>query len=208
MGFYRNRIYPQLVSKLGDPTPIRMLRKKIVPLAHGRVLEIGAGAGANFPHYDPATVSKLYALEPNQHMIRLANRQKGETALNVEFLDLPGERIPLEDRSIDTVVSTFTLCTIPGIVQAIQGIRRVLRQDGQLIFFELSLSPDTDVKRWQKWWEPIHHRLFEGLYLTRDMASLIAEGGFEIQQFECGYMTPFPKSWAYCCWGTAIPKSR
>src|SRR5215469_7705455 len=192
MGFYRNRIYPQLVSKLGDPTPIRMLRKKIVPLAHGRVLEIGAGAGANFPH-DPATVSKLYALEPNQHMIRLANRQKGETAHNVEFLDLPGERIPLEDRSIDTVVSTFTLCTIPGIVQAIQGIRRVLKQDGQLIFFELSLSPDTDVKRWQKWWKPIHHRLFEGLYLTRDMASLIAEGGFEIQQFECGYMTPFPK---------------
>lgn len=206
MAFYRDRIYPQLVSKLGDPKPIRMLREKLVPMARGQVLEIGVGAGANFPHYDPAKVTKLYALEPNEQMIRLASRQKRGTTLNVEFLDLPGERIALEDRSIDTVVSTFTLCTIPGVVEAIQGIRRVLKQDGQLIFFELSLSPDSDVTHWQRWWEPIHHRLFEGLYLTRDMASLLTESGFEIQRFDCGYIAPFPKSWAYCCWGTAIPR--
>ena len=199
MAFYRDRIYPQLVSKFGDPKPIRMLREKFVPLARGKVLEIGVGAGANFPHYDPKRVNKLYALEPNQHMIRLASRQTRETTLNMEFLDLPGERIPLEDRSIDSVVSTFTLCTIPGVMEAIQGIRRVLKQEGQLIFFELSISPDSDVMRWQRWWEPIHYYLFQGLYLTRDMASLLTKGGFDLQQFECGHVTPFPKSWAYCC---------
>jgi ubiquinone/menaquinone biosynthesis C-methylase UbiE len=124
-------------------------------------------------------VSRLFALEPNQEMIRLASRQKHASALNVEFLDLPGERILMEDQSIDTVVSTFTLCTIPGISEAIQGIRRVLKSDGQLILLELSLSPHTDVTRWQRRWEPIHHRLFEGLYLTRDMASLLTEGDLE-----------------------------
>jgi ubiquinone/menaquinone biosynthesis C-methylase UbiE len=206
MVFYRDRVYPLLVSKFGDPKPIRTLRQRIVPLARGKVLEIGVGAGANFPYYNSAIVSRLFALEPNQQMIRLASRQKHASALNVEFLDLPGERIPMEDQSIDTVVSTFTLCTIPGISEAIQGIRRVLKPDGQLILLELSLSPHTDVTRWQRRWEPIHHRLFEGLYLTRDMASLLTEGGFGIQQLECGYVTPFPKSWAYCCWGTAVPR--
>src|SRR5574339_118371 len=113
MSLYKDYIYPYLVDILGDPSPIRKIRQQIIPQAQGDVLEIGAGSGANFIHYDSASVSKLYALEPNPGMIRLAARQQRKTKLDIEFIDLPGERIPLEDGSIDAVVSTFTLCTIP-----------------------------------------------------------------------------------------------
>ncbi len=208
MPFYTDHIYPQLVRMPGNPKPIRDVRQRIVPLAQGIVLEIGVGPGVNFVYYDPARVRKLYALEPNPAMIRLAERQRRRTTLDVEFLDLPGERIPLADGTVDTVVSTFTLCTIPGVVEAIRGIGRVLRPGGRLIFCELGRAPDPHVRRWQAWWEPMHHWVFAGLHLTRDIPSLIRQGGFQIEQLETAYLTRFPKSWAYCCWGTAIPQLR
>ena len=201
--FYRDHIYPYLVDAWGDPPPIKKIRQQIIPLAQGEVLEIGVGSGANFLHYDPTRVSRLYALEPNLGMIRLAQKQRRRTKLKIEFLDLPGERIPLDDNTVDTVVSTFTLCTIPGIVEAIQGIAHVLKPDGKLIFFELGLSPDPSVQHRQKQLEPIYRWLFQGLYLTRDIPSLIMEGGFEINQMETGYLAQFPKSLSYCWWGTA-----
>jgi ubiquinone/menaquinone biosynthesis C-methylase UbiE len=180
----------------------------MVPLAEGKVLEIGVGPGVNFIHYDLARVSKLYALEPNPGMVRLAQQRRCQTKLDIEFLDLPGETIPLEDGAVDTVVSTFTFCTIPGIVEAIRGIGRVLRSGGRLIFFEHGLSPDPRVRRWQQRWEPILYRVFQGCHLTRDIPALITEGGFQIEQIETGYLTRFPKSWAYCWWGIAVPKPR
>src|SRR5229473_2632015 len=145
MSFYRDNIYPHLVTALGDPPPIRKIRERIVPLAAGKVLEIGVGPGVNFALYDSAKVTKVYALEPNPGMIRLAKPQQERTKLDIEFLDLPGERIPLEDSAVDTVVSTFTFCTIPGIAEAIRGLRRVLRPSGKLIFFEHGLSPDSRI---------------------------------------------------------------
>lgn len=204
MSFYKDFIYPHLVDKLGDPPPIRKIRQQIIPLAEGKVLEIGAGSGANFMHYDPTKVRKLYALEPNPGMIRLAEKKRRETRLNIEFLDLPGERIPLEDATIDTVVSTFTLCTIPGILDAIRGLARILKPNGKLIFFELGLSPDASVQRWQKPLEPVYHWLFQGLYLTRDIPALLMQGGFQIEQMEKGYLSQFPKSASYCWWGIAF----
>jgi SAM-dependent methyltransferase len=207
MPFYKDYVYSYLVDILGNPPPIQKIRQQIIPLAQGTVLEIGAGSGANFIHYDLAKVNKLYALEPNAGMIRLAKRGQRKTNLNIEFLDLPGERIPLKASSVDTVVSTFTLCTIPGIVDAIQGIERVLKPGGRLVFFELGLSPEPEVQRWQKRLEPIQHWLFQGLYLTRDIPALIVQGGFQIEQMESGYMSQFPKSLSYCWWGTAIPLS-
>jgi hypothetical protein len=108
MPFYRDHVYPQLVRVLGDPRPIREVRQRIVRWAQGKVLEIGVGPGINFVHYDPAKVRKIYALEPNRGMVRLAERQRRRTELDVEFLGLPGERIPLDDDTVDTVVSTFT----------------------------------------------------------------------------------------------------
>jgi SAM-dependent methyltransferase len=205
MPFYRDRIYPQLVRVLGDPKPFRDVRRRIVPLAEGKVLEIGVGPGVNFVHYDPARVTKLYALEPNPGMARLAARQRRRTALDVHFLDLPGERIPLEDGTIDTVVSTFTLCTIPGVVEALRAVRRVLKPGGTLIFFEHGRSPDPRVRRWQEWSEPIPHWLFEGCHVTRDIPSLIEGADFRIDQMETAYLADFPKSWTHCWWGTASP---
>jgi SAM-dependent methyltransferase len=208
MPFYKDHVYPHLVSALGNPKPIDDIRRRIVPLAQGSVLEIGVGPGVNFTHYDPVRVSNVYALEPNPGMLRRAEKQQRQTEVKIEFLDLPGERIPLADASVDTVVSTFTLCTIPGVVEAIQGVRRVLKPGGKLIFFEHGLSPDPAVQRWQKRSEPLFRWAFEGCHVTRDIPALIGKGGFDIEQIDAGYLAPFPKSGSYCWWGVARPRLR
>jgi len=206
MPFYRNRVYPHLVRILGNPKPVQEIRQHLVPLAKGEVLEIGAGPGVNFAHYDPAKVSKVYALEPNPGMIPRAEEQRRLTQLNIEFLDLPGERIPLDDDSVDTVVSTFTMCTIPGIEDAIRGIGRVLRPGGRFIFFEHGFSPYVNVRRWQKRTEPLFKWAFEGCHVTRHIPSLLREGGFKIEQLNEAYLAPFPKSGSYFFWGVARPQ--
>ena len=203
MPFYRDRVYPHLVSMLGNPKPIENIRQRIVPWAQGEVLEIGVGPGVNFVHYDRAKVAKIYALEPNPGMLRRAEEQRRRTQLDIEFLDLPGERIPLPDASVDTVLSTFTLCTIPEVVAAIEGVGRVLRPDGKFIFFEHGLSPDSSVRRWQERTEPFFQWAFEGCHVTRDIPALIQEGGFKIGQMDTGYLAPFPKCGSYCFWGVA-----
>lgn len=205
MAFYKDHIYPHLVDLLGNPKPIQEIRQRLVPLAEGNVLEIGVGPGVNFVHYDPARVNKVYALEPNPGMLRRAAEQQRKTRLNVEFLDLPGERIPLPDASVETVVSTFSLCTIPGVVQAIAGIGRVLKPGGKFIFFEHGLAPEPSVQRWQKRTEPLFRWVFEGCHVTRDIPDLVRKGGFTIEQIDAGYVSPFPKSGSYCWWGVAVP---
>jgi ubiquinone/menaquinone biosynthesis C-methylase UbiE len=205
MRFYAEHIYPHLVQALGNPKPIADVRERIIPLAKGNVLEIGVGPGVNFPLYDPTKVAKVYALEPNPGMLRRADKQRKRTNLHVDFIDLPGERIPLSEASVDTVVSTFTLCTIPGVVAAIRGFSRVLRPDGQFIFFEHGLAPDAPVQRWQKRVEPLFKFAFEGCHVTRDIPQVIADGGFRIRELEHGYLAPFPKSGSYCFWGIARP---
>lgn len=207
MAFYKDHVYPHLVTVLGNPRPIEEIRQRIVPLAQGSVLEIGVGPGVNFSHYNPSRVSKVYALEPNPGMLRRAEDRRRRTKVEIEFLDLPGERIPLRDASVDTVVSTFTLCTIPGVVEAIQGLRRVVKPGGLFIFFEHGLSPDPSVRRWQERSEPLFRWAFQGCHVTRDIPSLIRNGGFEIDQMDTGYVAPFPKSGSYCFWGAAHPRN-
>src|SRR5262245_32275383 len=202
MSLYRQHAYPYLVRILGNPEPIRKIRERIIPLAQGTVLEVGVGPGVNFIHYDAQKVEKIYALEPNTGMLRLAQREKDRTSLNVQFIDLRAEQIPLPDNSVDTVVSTFTLCTIPAVAEAIRGIGRVLKAEGKFIFFEHGISPDRRIQRWQRLWEPILYRVFAGCHVTRDVPALIADSGFQMRQLEMGYLTPFPKSLAYCWWGT------
>jgi ubiquinone/menaquinone biosynthesis C-methylase UbiE len=115
-------------------------------------------------------------------MVERAGNQRRQTELDVEFLDLPGERIPLPDASVDTVVSTFTLCTIPGVADAIRGIVRVLRPGGQFLFFEHGLSSDIRVQRWQRLTEPLFQWAFEGCHVTRDIPAIIQEGGFRVER--------------------------
>jgi len=207
MLFYRNRIYPQIVAKLGNPPPVREIRRRLIPLAQGAVLEVGVGPGVNFSYYDPAKVTKLYALEPNPGMVERAENERRLISLDIQFLDLPGEQIPLPDRSVDTVVSTFTLCTIPGVADAIRGIARILRPGGQFLFFEHGLSPDFSVRRWQHRIEPFFNWAFEGCHVTRDIPALIQQGGFRIDQMQTGYFAQFPKAGSYYFWGIARPES-
>jgi ubiquinone/menaquinone biosynthesis C-methylase UbiE len=206
MSFYSNRVYPHIVTILGNPKPIQKIRQQIIPFARGTVLEVGVGPGVNFAYYNPAKVSKIYALEPNPGMTVRAQNQRRRTELDVEFLDLPGERIPLPDSSIDTVVSTFTLCTIPGVAEAIRGIRRIVRPGGQFLFFEHGLSPDISVRRWQERTEPLFQWAFEGCHVTRNIPALIEEGGFRIERLETGYLARFPKSGSHYFWGFARPE--
>ena len=205
MPFYRDHVYPQIVRVFGDPPPVREIRQRIMRGAEGKVLEIGVGPGVNFVHYDPAKVSKIYALEPNRHMVRLAEQQRRRTSLDVEYLDFPGERIPLEDEAVDTVVSTYTLCTIPGVVEALRGVERVLKPGGKLIFFEHGLSPEPRIRRWQERSEPLTKWLFEGCHVTRNIPALLEQSGFRIEQVETGYLAKFPKALSHCWWGTAVP---
>jgi ubiquinone/menaquinone biosynthesis C-methylase UbiE len=207
MSFYRNRIYPLIVTELGNPEPIHKIRQKIVPQAQGVVLEVGVGSGTNFTYYDPAKVSKLYALEPNAGMVKRADNQRRRTTLEVEFIGLPGEQIPLSDASVDTVVSTFTLCTIFNVADAIRGIHRVLRPRGQFLFFELGLSPDISVRRWQKRTEPLFQWVLEGCHVTRNIPELITHGGFQLDKVETGYLARFPKTGSYYFWGVARPRT-
>ena len=160
----------------------------------------------NFTHYDLSKVNKIYALEPNLGMMGYADKERKKTSLAVEFIPMPGERIPLPDASVDTVVSTFTLCTIPGVADAIRGLRRVLKADGRFIFFEHGLAPDASVQVWQRRTEPLFRFAFEGCHVTRHVPSLIGDGGFHIEQLDSGYLAPFPKSGSHCWWGTAILK--
>jgi ubiquinone/menaquinone biosynthesis C-methylase UbiE len=203
MSFYREHVYPHLVRILGNPKPVQAIRQRLIPLAQGEVLEIGVGPGVNFAHYDPAKIRRLYALEPNRGMRPRAEEQRRRTSLNVEFLDMPGGSIPLSDASVDTAVSTFTMCTIPGVEEAIRGIGRVLKREGQFIFFEHGLAPDRNVQRWQRRTEPLFKWAFEGRHVTRHIPTLLKNAGFRIEQLNEAYLAPFPKSGSYFFWGVA-----
>ena len=194
-----------VTNVLGNPKPIQKIRQQIISLAHGTVLEVGVGPGVNFRYYDPAKVRKVYALEPNPGMVVRAEKERRHTKLDVDFLDLPGEQIPLPEASVDTVVSTFTLCTIPGVADAIRGIGRVLRPGGQFLFFEHGLSPDVRVRRWQERTEPLFQWAFEGCHVTRDIPALIKEAGFQVERMETGYLARFPKAGSYYFCGVARP---
>jgi SAM-dependent methyltransferase len=183
MSFYRNRVYPHIVTALGNPEPILKTRRQIVPHAQGTVLEIGVGPGVNLPLYDPAKVKKLYALEPNPGMLKRAEEQRRLTKLDVEFLDLPGEKIPLHDASVDTIASTFNLCTIPGVADAIRGLARVIRPGGQFLFFEHGLSPDLPVRRWQQRTEPSGCRHSPSVTLVAFQQRAKACGAFRSVRF-------------------------
>lgn len=134
----------------------------------------------------------------------LAKKREQRTTLNIDYLDLVNEQIPLIDHSIDTVVSTFTLCTIADIGEALRGIARVLKQSGQFIFFELGIAPEPSVQKWQRRLEPVCHWLFQGLHLTRDIPSLLTQQGFQFMQLKAGYLAQFPKSLSYAWWGIAV----
>lgn len=202
MSFYDDRILPRLTNLACSTKPARKQREKIVPRAYGEVLEIGFGSGLNLPYYDPARVRRVFGLEPSAGMRRLAAARLASTAIPVEFIDLPGEQIPLDDDSVDSILVTYTLCTIPDVVTALRGMRRVLKPGGHLFFCEHGKAPDRAVHRWQRRINPAWRLVSGGCNMDRDIPGLLAEAGFAIEDDNRMYI-PGIRALSYNFWGAA-----
>jgi ubiquinone/menaquinone biosynthesis C-methylase UbiE len=202
MSFYEDRVLPHLINLACSSKPTRKQREKIVPLAEGDVLEIGFGSGLNLPFYDVQKVRKIWGLEPSEGMRRKAQTMVDESDLDVEFIDLPGEEIPLEANSVDTVLVTYALCTIPDARAALEGMRRALKPDGRLLYCEHGIAPDENVRRWQGRLNPAWSKFSGGCNMNRDILDLITTSGFEITNDERMYI-PGAKMLSYNFWGSA-----
>lgn len=203
MGFYSRHILPRLLNAAMSAKPITYQRRKVVPEAEGRVLEIGFGAGHNLPFYNAGKVSRLWALEPAEEMRKRAAARVAASPIPVEFLDLPGERIPLANDSADTVLVTYTLCTIPDVAKALGEMRRVLRPAGRMIFCEHGAAPDPGVRRWQDRLTPIWKRIGGGCHLNRPIPELIRDAGLRVESLETMYLPSTPRFAGFNYWGTA-----
>jgi ubiquinone/menaquinone biosynthesis C-methylase UbiE len=202
MRLYNKHILPNLVHITCSQRPAMRQRDKVVPLAHGRVLEVGLGSGLNLPYYDASKVSKLWGLDPSPEMVKMAEERARSVDFEVEFINLPGETIPLETSSVDTVLVTYTLCTIVEVDRAIQEMARVLKPTGELVFCEHGTAPDASVRRWQNRINPVWKRVGGGCHLNREIPTLIEQGGFRIKEMKAMYIPGWrPVSYNY--WGTA-----
>ncbi len=204
MGLYDKYLLPYLIDLACGLKPVHRQRAKLVPQARGRVLEIGIGTGLNLRHYRAEQVDELWGLDPAAQMHRLAEKRMRQAGLEVKLLALPAEEIPAPDHSFDTVVCTYTLCTIAEPLVALREMRRVLKPQGRLLFCEHGLAPDPGVRRWQArlnpWWRP----LAGGCNLDRPIPDLLAEAGLSIDRLDSMYL-PGPRPMTYNYWGEARP---
>jgi ubiquinone/menaquinone biosynthesis C-methylase UbiE len=203
MSFYEERILPTFINLACGTSVIMDARRHVVPRARGQVLEVGMGSGINLPLYDPSGIECVWGLEPSAGMRRLAAQRVAAAPFEVKWLALPGEQIPLPDDSVDTVLLTFTLCTIPDWRAALAQMRRVLKPEGKLLFCEHGLAPDAAVQRWQHRLNPLWKRCAGGCNINRPMVALIAESGFVIEESHSSYMPSTPRIAGFVSWGQA-----
>jgi ubiquinone/menaquinone biosynthesis C-methylase UbiE len=201
MGLFKDVVLPQLCHLAMRNRKLVPYRRRIIATAEGRVLEIGIGSGLNLPFY-PAATREIIGLEPSPRLIAMATRRVG--GCPVTFITGSAEVIPLDDESIDTAVTTWTLCTIPAAAAALAEARRVLRRGGRLLFVEHGLAPDEGVRRWQDRLTPAWRRLSGGCHLNRPIRALIEDAGFRLERLETGYM-PGPKPMTFMYEGAARP---
>ena len=201
MSWYDQHILPWLIDIACGLPMVQHKRRALVPQAQGRVLEIGMGTGRNLPFYDRQQVSQLVGVDPALQMHRLAQRRSQKAGLNVELVGLPAERLPLPDDSFDTVVCTYTLCSIPDPAAALHEVRRVLKPGGQFLFCEHGRAPDPAVARWQDRLQPLWMPLAGGCHLDRDVPLLLRDAGLNAQ-LDQGYIAG-PRPLAYHYWGQA-----
>ena len=194
MGLYARYVLPKLIDAACAQKPMAELRSRYVPRASGRVLEIGFGTGLNLPHYatGAAAPTSLVALEPAVEIAALAAPRLAQTPLAVEVLSASAEEIPALDGTFDTVLSTWTLCSVPNVYQALRELRRVLRPGGQLVFVEHGASHEPRVLAWQRRLEPAWKLIGGGCHLARRADHLIRDAGFRVRELETGYL-PGPK---------------
>jgi ubiquinone/menaquinone biosynthesis C-methylase UbiE len=204
MGLYDHYILPVVLDAAMSTKPIRYQRRKVVPRAAGRVLEIGFGAGHNLPFYDAAKVSHLWALEPSPEMRARAAERVSQTSIPLEFLDLPSEQIPLDNNAADTILITYTLCTIPDVAKALGEMHRVLKPQGKMIFCEHGEAPDADVRKWQTRLTPAWKYIGGGCHVGRHIPKLIQDSGFRIEGMETMYLPGTPRFAGFNYWGDAV----
>jgi SAM-dependent methyltransferase len=203
MGFYSEKIVPRLVTCACGTKPILKQRQKVVPLATGAVLEIGMGAGHNLPYYDPAKVSSVVGIDPCLTSWSLAQPRASALGVPLEFVEGSAEAIPLKEAQFDSVLMTFSLCTIPDAQAALSEIRRVLKPGGRLIFCEHGEAPDETVMKWQHRINPIWRRLLGGCNLNRPILEWIKGAGFTVQSVDQMYLPGTPKVAGFNVWGSA-----
>ena len=204
MGFYQDQIVPLLINLAMRQKRLADYRGRIVPAAAGRVLEIGIGSGLNLPFYGQG-VQRVIGLDPSPKLLAMARRaERGQTRL-VELIEGSAEDIPLDAASVDTVVTTWTLCSIPDSARALAEIRRVLRPGGRLLFVEHGRAPEPNVVWWQDRVTPAWRRLAGGCHLNRAVADLIEGAGFMLDRLQTGYM-PGPRVMAFMYEGSARPR--
>lgn len=201
--WYERNVLPHLIALACGVEPVRRQRGKVVPLARGRVLEVGFGTGLNLPHYDKARVERIVGLEPSPEMHRLARRRMQQAGLDVELVGLSAERLPFDDASFDTVLVTYTLCSIPDPLLALREMRRVLKAGARLIFCEHGLAPDESVRRWQTRLSPLWSKWAGGCRLDRDIPGLLKEAGLQSPDLQTMYL-PGPRPLTFNYWGTAL----
>lgn len=203
MSLYDKYILPKVLNCTCGSKPISYQRKKVVPLAKGKILDIGIGSGLNIPFYDLSMIDKIYGLDPSSELIKIAKKMAVKKNILIEFLLCGAEDIPLPNNSIDTVLITYSMCTIPEVLKANYEMLRVLKPDGRLIFCEHGLAPDKSVAKWQKRINPVWGKIAGGCNLDRDIPDLISSSGFKILSIEEMYLPSTPKFAGYNYWGIA-----
>lgn len=197
MGLYQDRILPHLVNFSMRNRRLLPYRKRVLSAAEGHVLEIGVGSGLNLPLYSDR-IQRVIGLDPSPKLLAMARKAAGRIMIPIEFVESSAEAIALDDKSVDTVVTTWTLCTIPDATRALGEMRRVLKPSGRMLFVEHGRSPDPSIRRWQDRLTPLWKHIGGGCHLNRAIAELIAGSGFRIERLDTGYMNgPKPMTFMY-----------
>ena len=201
MGLYDNYILPKFLNCACSSKPINYQRQKVVPLAKGKVLDIGIGSGLNIPFYNSDQIDKVIGIDPSHELIELAKELANDSKASIELVIGSAESIPYPDNFFDTVLVTYTMCTIPNVAIANKEMWRVLKDDGRLIFCEHGLAPDKKISKWQNRIDPLWGKIAGGCHLNRDIQKLITDAGFSFESLDKMYIPSTPKFAGYNYWG-------
>jgi ubiquinone/menaquinone biosynthesis C-methylase UbiE len=203
VSFYQRHVLPRLLHLAMRQEYLLPFRRRVIGAAEGRVLEVGIGSGLNLPLYG-SNVRAVVGLEPSPELMRMARQRDAEASVPIEFLEASAEAVPIDDASIDTVVTTWTLCTIPDAPRALAELRRVLKPSGTLLFVEHGRAPEPGVARWQDRLDPLWRRVAGGCHLNRKIDDLIAGHGFRIDRLANARL-PEPRTHTFLYEGRARP---
>jgi len=205
--WYEEKIVPRIITcACGDPK-ITALRARVVPLAHGRVFELGVGGGLNQPHYNRAAITSFSGIDPSGKLLDAARVAAREQGWDADIRHGVGEAIPFDDDSFDTVVCTYTLCSVSDQAQVVREMRRVLKPGGKLLFLEHGKSPDAGPARWQHRIEPVWKRLMGNCHLSREVTSVVKAGDLRIESEGSTYLEKMPRWAGWMEWGVAVKGS-